>query len=76
MMNLGISATFFLVWLQRDTQPVEWAKYPAGAFLVFGVLAVLFGSDMNLYWPILLIGAGLLVLFGSLRPRRSENRPT
>jgi hypothetical protein len=31
---------------------------------------------MNLYWPILLIGAGLLVLFGSLRPKRSENRST
>jgi hypothetical protein len=76
LMNLGISATFFLVWLQRGTQPVEWAKYPAGAFLVFALITILFGSDMNLYWPILLIGAGLLVLFGSLRPKRSENRST
>lgn len=70
-MNLGISATFFLVWLQRETHPVDWAKYPAAAFLVFGLVAVLFGAEMNLYWPVLLIAVGLLVLFGNLRPKHA-----
>jgi hypothetical protein len=70
-LNLGISATFFLVWLQRESHPVDWAKYPAWAFAIFGLLAVLFGGDLNLYWPILLIAVGLLVLYSNLRPKHA-----
>ena len=70
-MNLGVSATFFLVWLRRGSHPVEWAKYPAIAFLVFGLLTFISGTNFNLYWPFLLIAAGILVLLFNLRPRHA-----
>ena len=68
-MNLGIAATFFLLWLRRGDHPVDWAKYPAVAFLIFGAITLIFGTSFNLYWPFLLIAAGILVLLFNLRPR-------
>lgn len=70
-MNLGIAATFFLVWLRRGTQPVEWAKIPAIAFLVFGLLTFTFGVDFDLFWPVLLIAAGIMVVYFNLRPKHA-----
>ena len=70
-MNLGIAATFFLVWLRRGTHPVDWAKYPAVAFLIFGLITFVFGTSFNIYWPFLLIAAGILVLLFNLRPKHA-----
>lgn len=71
VMNLGIAATFFLLWLRRGTHPVDWAKYPAIAFLIFGLIALVFGTSFNLYWPFLLIAAGIMLLLFNLRPRHA-----
>lgn len=71
VMNLGIAATFFLVWLRRGTHPVDWAKYPAIAFLIFGLITLVFGTSFNVYWPFLLIAAGVLVLLFNLRARHA-----
>ncbi|MDX1437861.1 MAG: hypothetical protein R3335_13705 [Anaerolineales bacterium] len=71
LMSLGIAATFFVVWLRRGISPVDWAKYPAVVFLGVGLFSIVLGSSFTLFWPFLLIGGGILVLFFSLRPRHA-----
>ena len=71
LMSLGVSATFFLVWLRRATDPVDWAKYPAGFFLIMGLFGVLFGESIDLFWPFVLIALGVYVLFQNLRPKHA-----
>lgn len=66
---LGIALTFGILWLQRSRQPTEWAKYAAGIALLGSVLAFVLGSGMDLFWPLLLIAGGVVILFVSLRRR-------
>jgi hypothetical protein len=66
---LGIALTFAILWLQRNRQPTDWAKYAAGIALIGAVLAFVLGSGMDLLWPVLLIAGGVVVLFVSLRRR-------
>lgn len=69
VMFLGWAATFAVLWLRPAAQPHRWAMYPAIGLALAGVLAVLLGANFQMYWPILLTAAGLLALFGALRPR-------
>lgn len=69
---LGSAVTFSLLWLQRATAPTAWAIYPAGALAALALLAFVLGSRLEVAWPLVLIGVGLLLLALSLRPRRSE----
>jgi hypothetical protein len=66
---LGIALTFGVLWLQRNRQPTGWAKYVAGIALLGSVLAFVLGSGMDLFWPLLLIAGGVVILFFSLRRR-------
>lgn len=67
---LGLAATFALVYLIGDPQRrFDWALWPAGALAVLGVINLLSAIFVWMYfWPLLLIGAGVLML---LRNRRN-----
>ncbi|MEJ2596782.1 MAG: hypothetical protein P8Z00_00540 [Anaerolineales bacterium] len=71
VMFLGWSATFGLLWFRRESQPTEWAKYPALVMLGAAFLAMILGSGMQQFWPLALIAVGILVLWTTLRPRQS-----
>lgn len=68
-MFLGWTATFGVLWLRRKTHPTDWAKYPALGLLIASLLAYILGPRFELFWPLVIIFVGLLVLFNNFRPR-------
>lgn len=72
IMFLGWAATFAVLWLRPAAQPHRWAMYPAIGLALAGVLAVVLGANFEMFWPVLLIAAGVLALFGAFRPRPSH----
>jgi hypothetical protein len=69
---LGGAATFGTLWLRRATQPTDWAKYPAIGLALAALVAFALGSQANLIGPVLIIGAGAVLLYFSLRRRKAE----
>jgi len=65
----GLGLTFGLLWLRRDGQPTDWAKYPALILIVLAVIVLAAQESLGLAWPILLIGAGAAVLTWGLLSR-------
>lgn len=61
---LLLAVTFGVVWLRRNTQPTQWAAYPAAGFLALAVLSFVMGEKFQEYWlsTIMLVIAGILVL--------------
>ena len=72
IMFFGWAATFGLLWLRRESQPTAWARYPALIMLGIGLITLIMGSSFGRYWPLALIGLGVLVLLNNLRPRLSQ----
>jgi hypothetical protein len=70
-MFLGWAATFGLLWMRRESQPTEWAKYPALIMLAIALVTMILGSGMQQYWPLALIAVGALVLLNNLRMGQS-----
>jgi hypothetical protein len=70
-MFLGWAATFGLLWMRRDSQPTEWAKYPALVMLGAALVTMVLGSGMQKYWPLALIAVGALVLLNNLRSHQA-----
>jgi hypothetical protein len=66
---LGVGLTFGVLWLQRTSVPTAWAIYPAGGFVILAALAFALGARLDLVWPLVLIGGGLVLLLVSLRPK-------
>jgi len=66
---LGIAITFGILWLRRGQHPTGWAIYAAAIALIGSIVAFTLGSGMDLFWPVLLISGGVLVLIISLRRR-------
>lgn len=66
---LGLGATFALVGLLSPAAgPRRWPWIPAGILSVMGVLFLLAAGELsNLVVPVLLIGAGVVVLVQALR---------
>lgn len=67
---VGFGVTFGLLWLLRERFPTDWAKYPAVGLLVAALVAVVFGSQMELLWPVVIIVVGVWLLFDSARRPR------
>ncbi len=70
----GMAVTFGLVATMNEPggRPRTWAWYPAGAMAVLAVIiASTSGPLTGLIWPILLIGAGLVMVAWTLVARRS-----
>ncbi len=64
----GFGLTFGALWLRRAAQPTEWAKYPALGLFAASALALLVGENLYLFWPVVLIAAGVIILlFGFFR---------
>lgn len=70
VMFLGWSATFGALWLRRASQPTDWTRYPALGLLAAGVLSIALRSGFEMYWPLIIIAAGILVLASNLWPKR------
>mgnify|MGYP000737145721 CR=1 FL=1 len=69
---LGWAVTFLALWLRRATAPVDWAKYPAAALGVIGLVALVLGAEsLDYIWPIAIIGLGVVILWGALRTRQA-----
>jgi hypothetical protein len=66
---LGIAITFGILWLRRGVHQTGWAIYPAAIALIGSVVAFVLGSGMDLFWPLLLIAGGVVILFLALRRR-------
>jgi hypothetical protein len=71
---LGLGLTFVLVALVPTPKGrMSWALIPAGVMLVMSmvVLTSSFGL-LNLLWPLILVGVGVLILFRNLLQGRSS----
>jgi hypothetical protein len=44
---LGLAITFGILWLQRKSQPTDWAKYPAAGLFILAILAFILGNGWN-----------------------------
>jgi hypothetical protein len=66
---LGLGLTFAVLWLQRTSIPTAWAIYPAGGLVILAALTFALGAGLELVWPLVLIGVGLVLLLASLRPK-------
>jgi hypothetical protein len=61
---LLMAVTFGVVWLRRNSQPTQWAAYPAAGFLALATLSFILGEKFQEYWlsTVMLVIAGLLVM--------------
>lgn len=66
---LGIAITFGILWLRRGVHQTGWAIYPAAIALIGSVVAFVLGSGIDLFWPLLLISGGVIILVVALRRR-------
>ena len=66
-------------WPRGDSadaqQALWWPLIPGGILTIIGIVVVADAGDSDVlrWWPVLIIGAGLIVLLSSLR-RRSDGR--
>ncbi|RPI32695.1 MAG: hypothetical protein EHM70_08280 [Chloroflexota bacterium] len=68
---LGLAITFAALWLRRSSQPTGWAIYPALGLAAAALIALVLGTGMEMVWPVVLIGVGVLLLFSNLRPKKA-----
>lgn len=71
-MFLGLAATFWGLYLRRSRIGTEWARFPAIALAIFGLLMAGLGGGMGSLWPVLLILGGVLMLLMGLRRRKTN----
>jgi hypothetical protein len=68
----GWAATFGVLWLMRRSSPTAWAKRPAVIMAAIGLIVLTLSANTQILWPILLVGAGLVVLVVNLLPRQAQ----
>ena len=68
---LGWAATFGWLWYQREKFPTQWARIPALVLGIIGIILLVTGSFTEIGGVIVLIVSGLLLIYSSLRPRKS-----
>jgi hypothetical protein len=75
MFFLGMAAVFALVRLATLSDPrMAWAWWPAAILGGFGAFVMLMGTVASqFFWPVVLIGLGLLVLARGYWPRSHSN---
>jgi hypothetical protein len=72
IMFFGWAATFGVLWLLRHTQPTAWAKYPAVVMAVIGLVMLTLGANTQIVLPLLVVGAGVVILLINLLPKRAQ----
>ena len=70
----GIGLTFGILWLMRNVRPTAWAKYPALGLFAAAILAFFTGERFKLFWPIVLIIVGVVML-SSYFLRKPKKQP-
>jgi hypothetical protein len=67
---LGMAAPFAFLWWRQKEYLTDWARYPAVGLILFALLTLVFGNQVETMWPVLLIGIGLWLLYNnSYRPK-------
>jgi len=74
LLLLGLGLTFGALWLLRKTQSTAWARYPAIALLVAGLVAGLPGGNSNIFWAAALLAAGVVLVVYSFLRRKTGNQ--
>ncbi|MCA9961170.1 MAG: hypothetical protein KC443_19150 [Anaerolineales bacterium] len=70
LLFLGMSATFGVLWLQRQRTPTEWAKYPAVGLAIAALLVMVLGEHTEILSAIVLIAIGAwLIIENGRRPK-------
>lgn len=69
IMFLGWGLTLGALWVRPGEQRQGWAMYPALGLVAAGLVAVLFGTAVEILWPLILVTGGALILFMNLRKR-------
>jgi hypothetical protein len=65
---IGLAVVFGLLYLVNLGNPhMFWPVYPAAALFAVGLGVMAFGQN---WWPLILIGLGVIFLLRSVLPRR------
>lgn len=62
---LGMAAPFAFLWWRQKEYLTDWAKYPAVGLILFALLTLAFGTQVEKVWPVLLIVLGLWLLYSN-----------
>lgn len=68
ILSLGMSATFAVIWLRHQK---SWARVFTLLALV-GAVANMFRGNIRNYWPVLVVVAGLFLLYNAYRSNRTK----
>ena len=72
VMFLVWAAAFGVLWLLRGSRPTTWAKYPAIGMAIIAVIVLSLGVTSGIILPLLVIGAGVVVVAINLLPKRTQ----
>ena len=72
----GWAATFYWLWREREKFPTRWARIPAFVMGIIAIILLVTGSLTDLGLVVVLIVAGLVLIFLGLRPRKDNARQT
>jgi hypothetical protein len=67
---VGIGLTFLVLWRQRQIHPTRWAIYPALGCGLVAIISFVAGAGFENIWPVVVIAAGIVLLFFGLRPKK------
>jgi hypothetical protein len=70
----GMALTFFGLWLRRARTPTGWAIWPALLCVAGAVAAGVLRINIFDFWPVMLVVAGLLLLYTGLRARGTHGQ--
>jgi hypothetical protein len=77
LLFLGLAVTFGCLWYLRDSQPTDWARYPAISLLVTSVLGFLMGKSFEGFMPaVFLLVIGIVLLVAVFLKRKVARQPT
>lgn len=72
IMFLGWAATFAWLWKTREKVPTAWARIPALICLIIAAILLAVGSLTEFGLTVVLIVAGLVLIYFGLRPRKDK----
>lgn len=58
----GLALTFAVLWLLREKHNTGWGRYPAIPLGLLSLIWLTIGSDIDMFWPVIMIGAGVYIL--------------
>ncbi len=69
---LGWAATFGWLWHERGKYPTQWAHIPALVTGIIGIILLVTGSFTEIGLVVVLIVAGMVLIYLGLRPRKEN----